>query len=191
MKTKDLIAALQEEDPSGELECCVGNVDIHFLSTEPAYYDGPLQVLKRDPTTEYYNIIGAEYRRGGMKVQIHTLSIDGAIFNDETTPVTYDCDNTKLYCGDRVDRYRADAIKIKNSVELEHFVRYIKEKYQEHKELYDLEKVAKWYYDINWDYKKPLPEDLIDIGMSINERREVQWDREITWEKLMEEYDDV
>lgn len=191
MKTRDLIAALQEADPSGEIECCVGNVDIHFVSREPSYYDGPLQVLKRDSTTEYYNIIGAEYRRSGSKVQIHTLSIDSAIFNDEEMPVTYDSENTKDYCGNRVEKYRAEAIKIKNSVELEHFVKYISEKYKEHKDEYNLAVIAKWYYDGNWDYNNPLPEDLRDKGLSINERREIQWDREITWEKLLEEYEDT
>ena len=32
MKIKDLIAALQEADPSGEIECCVGNVDIWYVA---------------------------------------------------------------------------------------------------------------------------------------------------------------
>ena len=36
MKSKELIQLLQEEDPTGEVEVCVNNVDIYFLSTEPA-----------------------------------------------------------------------------------------------------------------------------------------------------------
>ena len=48
MKSKELIRLLQEEDPSGEVEVCVQNFDILGIHTEPAYWDGSLQVLMRD-----------------------------------------------------------------------------------------------------------------------------------------------
>ena len=48
MKVKDLIKQLQELDPTGEIEVCVGNSDIIDISLFPAYYDGYLQVLKKD-----------------------------------------------------------------------------------------------------------------------------------------------
>jgi len=31
MKVKELIRRLQEADPSGEIEACVDNIDIHFV----------------------------------------------------------------------------------------------------------------------------------------------------------------
>jgi hypothetical protein len=94
MKVKELIRRLQEADPTGEIEACVGNIDIHFVSREPAYYDGRLEVLKRDParTGRCYDICGAEIRNDGQKVQIHTLSIREAIWEDPDLPVTPDGD---------------------------------------------------------------------------------------------------
>lgn len=110
MKTKDLIAALQKEDPTGELECCVGNIDIHFVSQEPAYYDGSLQVLERDMTNQYYNIIGAKFVRSGSKVQIHTLSIEEAIL--EHPDMLVDCtDDRHGREAPRVEKWREDAKK--------------------------------------------------------------------------------
>ena len=80
MKTKDLIAALQENDPSGEIECCVGNADIHFVDVEPAYYDGRLQILERDHSKDpYYNIVGAKRTSKGSKVVLHVYSIEDYI----------------------------------------------------------------------------------------------------------------
>lgn len=89
MKTKDLIRHLQEADPSGEIEVCVENVDIHFLTTEPAYYDGSLQVLERDETCQYYNIIGGKYKRTGQKVVIHTHTFQDAISVNHDFPIDY------------------------------------------------------------------------------------------------------
>jgi len=89
MKVKELIRQLQEADPTGEIEACVGNIDIHFVSREPAYYDGSLQILKRDParTGRCYDICGAEITNEGHKIQINTLSVRGAIWEDPELPV--------------------------------------------------------------------------------------------------------
>ena len=80
MKTKKLIELLQKEDPSGELEVCVGNEDIFSLETMPAYWDGVLEILDRDWSCEYYNVIGATYTSSGKKLNIRTLGIGDAIF---------------------------------------------------------------------------------------------------------------
>ena len=96
MKTKDLIAALQKKDPSGEIECCVGNADIHFLSVEPAYWDGRLQILHRDHSKDpYYNIVGAKRTSKGSKVVLHVYSIEDYISdNPEDAKVDYsECGN--------------------------------------------------------------------------------------------------
>jgi hypothetical protein len=90
MKISEFIRRLQDADPTGELEACVGNIDIHFVSREPAYYDGCLQVLKRDPTIKFYNIVGAELRASGDKVQIHTLSIADVFLDKPDAEVTFD-----------------------------------------------------------------------------------------------------
>ena len=88
MKTNELIRQLQLADPGGELEACVDNIDIHFVSREPAYYDGKLEVLIRDPKEKYYNICGAEFRREGYKIQIQTLSIRDALWENPDLPIT-------------------------------------------------------------------------------------------------------
>lgn len=112
MKTKELIAQLQECDPSGEEEVSVGNHDIHFVEREPAYYDGCLQVLKRNERTDCYNVVGAEIRGQGQKIVIHTLSIRWAILNDNKLPVTFDGEYAQKHYTDRVAEWRKEATDI-------------------------------------------------------------------------------
>ena len=76
MKTKELIRLLQEADPTGEEEVCVNNEDILDVGTEPAYWDGTLQILERDEKlSPYYNVVGATFKREGCKVSIFTHGI--------------------------------------------------------------------------------------------------------------------
>jgi hypothetical protein len=116
MKTSELIKHLQEADPSGEMECCLGNHDIHYVSAEPAYWDGCLQVLKRDPNKQYYNIIGAEYRSSGDKLVIHGLSVMDAILNDPEVPVTYDSDYARRHYEAVVEAERDEVRGIKQKI---------------------------------------------------------------------------
>ena len=111
MKGKELIRQLQEEDPSGELEVCVGNLDIHFVSREPAYYDGCLQVLKRDENNKFYNIIGAELRSTGDKIQIHELSVRIALLENPDLPVEYD-EYSERHCKEKVESWRKETLEI-------------------------------------------------------------------------------
>lgn len=90
MKTKELIRQLQEKDPSGEMDCCIGNVDIYFVSVDPSYYDGCKQILIRDEKNSYYNIIGAKIVSDGQKVVLHELSIKSMLWNDPDSPIEYD-----------------------------------------------------------------------------------------------------
>lgn len=90
MKTKELIRQLQEADPSGEMDCCIGNVDIHFVSVSPSYYDGYKQVLIRNEKNPYYNIIGAKVISEGQKVVLHELSIKSILWDDPDLPIEYD-----------------------------------------------------------------------------------------------------
>lgn len=87
MKTKDLIKALQEADPSGELYCCVGNEDIFTVHVDPAYWDGRQQILILDENNEYYNVIGAKVTSEGHKVVIRTHSIEDAIWSNPDLPI--------------------------------------------------------------------------------------------------------
>lgn len=70
------------------------SADIIGVYEEPASYDGCLQVIKRSPLG---HISSAERRRAGKKVNIQTLSIQDAIWDNPNFPV----DNSK--CGNRAD----------------------------------------------------------------------------------------
>lgn len=115
MKTRDLIAALQAADPSGEIEVAVGNTDIHFVTTEPAYYDGCLQVLKRSGHNDRYDIVGGEFRGDGRKVVITPLSIWDAVMEAPDMPVTFDGSGPRRNYAERVEgcRSKGRALKAK------------------------------------------------------------------------------
>jgi len=89
MKSKLVIQMLQELDPTGECEVCVGNIDIFDIVIEPAYWDGCYQRLVRDETKECYNIIGGEYISEGNKICIDGMSIKSALWNDPELPVKF------------------------------------------------------------------------------------------------------
>lgn len=97
MKTKELIRQLQKADPSGEIDCCIGNSDIHFVSVNPAHYDGCKQVLIRDEKNPFYNIIGAKVVSDGEKVVLHALSIKSVLWDDPDSPIEYDECSEGLY----------------------------------------------------------------------------------------------
>ena len=121
MKTRILIEKLQQADPSGELECCVHNVDIMDVAVLPAYYDGALQVLKRDDSNPYYNVVGAKYTSIGKKVVIFPLSIEDAIDNQWDIPVEYEgmSDQTRAYYEKQVEDWREETRRIDKEIEEE------------------------------------------------------------------------
>jgi len=109
MKTKELIKRLQDADPSGEIECCVGNQDIYFISQEPSYYDGALQVLIHDEKLrdKCWSIVGAKIIRTSQpKIQIHILSIQDVLFDTEDNK-----DFPVEVIGDSIDGYYTNLIK--------------------------------------------------------------------------------
>jgi hypothetical protein len=88
MKTKELIAQLQKEDPTGETEVIVDGSPIYSIENQPAYYDGPLKVLIQDHSLDpYYNIVGFKYVRGGNKIRISTMSLDDCLCDNPDLPV--------------------------------------------------------------------------------------------------------
>ena len=121
MTTKELIEALQKEDPSGNLDVTVGKTPIHFVEQIQAYYDGCLEKLVQDKTNPYYNIVGGIITSRGNHVDIHTLSLQDAIFEDPNLPVTFDMDgDTRIawYKKD-VEDWRTRAMAIHEEVDIE------------------------------------------------------------------------
>lgn len=197
MKTKDLIRQLQEADPSGELECCLGNADIHFIDVEPAYYDGCLQVLVRDE----HRIVGAKYVSKGHKVVIHPLSIRDAIFDKEDCPVDLSDlqESWRERYKSRIEEYRQETRRISEDVEKGSFIQYALQRFAlQYGEDFDSEEIktaASEFFDANLTYKDPLPADLVKLQVpmiidgaermvwaSWNDRRKRQWDREVALE---------
>lgn len=194
MKVKDLIKKLNELDPTGETEVCVWNQDIHFVSEEPAYYDGCLQLLTRDPSNEYYNITGAKYISSGSKIVIRPLSIAEAIFNNTDLTVEYDKYSLKYKEGD--EKTRKKSKEIYDNIEMQCFIQYVNLKASEitsdQQELISLKKIATNFFEENMSAKDPMPQDIKTatkteymngaektINLSWNARRSLQWDREL------------
>lgn len=180
MKTKELIRQLQEADPTGELQCVVGGTDIHFVDAEPGYYDGPYEVLLRDETVAHFNIIGARLTTEGEKVRIRTLSIEDLIWDNPELPVEYACHYTGDYGKEhrrefeaRLEKIKADAHRIRNDIERDHFVAYMASKGVDVTH-------AKEFYDVGMSYDDAMPEHIARVQDSWNNRREMQWDGQLT-----------
>lgn len=93
MKTKDLIAALQEVDPTGEEQCCIQNADIWNVGLEPAYYDGAVHIIEFDKN---HHPIRGRRQRSGNKVTISSISIqDGLEYDNFVIDYTDDTDRAR------------------------------------------------------------------------------------------------
>jgi len=117
MKTKKLIELLNAADPSGERECVIGNADIHGVYAQESYWDGCARVMIRDPKLDgYYDIIGAKVQAKGTKVSIHTMDIDDMLLDDPDAPVAYDCEYAEKHYKDRVEKWRAENVAIRDAI---------------------------------------------------------------------------
>jgi hypothetical protein len=186
MKTKDLIRKLQEEDPSGEEHVCVGNVDIGFISKEPAYYDGAAQVILYNEKGE---IVGGKYKRSGNKIQVHLRRFSDLIWDRKEG---FMVDYSEL-SSDRQEAYKENHQKIVKSskdldyeIELEYFVKHIKERAEKimDDDEHEVADVAKAFYDANLNPYIPIPDDIPIIGESWLSRKSIQWGREIKVEYM-------
>lgn len=179
MKTKELIRQLQENDPTGECEVCVENIDIHFVCKEEAYWDGPLQVLQRDETCKYYNIIGGKYKTEGSKIVIRPLSFADAILNRDI-PIDYsELTPDKAAVTKKVhDDRRAWHKTMKNELELETFTEWLKEHASKLTVDLDIVKdMAESFFERHLSADDPLPEGGVPLGMNYIECRKKQWDK--------------
>lgn len=195
MKTKRLIELLQREDPSGELECCVANEDIHFVSKDPAFWDGRLQVLSRNEHNNYYNITGGKYVASGFKISIHPLSIANAISDDPELSIDYtDCGNPQA--AERYkqsdDKTRASIIDMETKMELKLFKEWSVQKTSEISSTTISDSELELFYNSNLSYNDPIDKDIWQEAVldskgnsyhrSYNDQRKVQWDRKISFE---------
>lgn len=192
MKTKDLIDKLKEADPSGDLECCIGNCDIIGIHTDPGYWDGCLQVLERD---EKGRIKGGKYCSGQTKVVIRTYSIRDFVVDNNNFKVSYDGDYARKHYEPMIKEAREWSDKLHDDVEKGMFVKYMVRRTNDQYCDLDEEEIveaAKEFYDANLNYRDEMPKDVLhtkkkkkhgdtvyDVIPSWCDRREMQWDREV------------
>jgi hypothetical protein len=121
MKTKELIARLQEADPTGEEQCCIQNGDIWDISVEPAYYDGSLHVIDFD---EDRRPVKGRRFRSGKKINLNPIYISDALEYDNFVVEYLTEEDRKRYQPGDVEAKRHDK-EISMIVEKEHFVNWV------------------------------------------------------------------
>jgi hypothetical protein len=158
MKSKDLIAKILELDPTGEVECCIGNSDIYHIDILPAYWDGRLQVLEYDESKKpYYSVKGGRYQSSGNKIDIAPLPFSDALRNDEKFEIDY----SQLGASpEEIERYkksddniRKSSKRLESDLTHEAFIKWGKrlaESFNLHTE--DLETNLTTFYANNQDY---------------------------------------
>lgn len=194
MKTKDLIKLLQEEDPSGELECSVWGYDVYSVEMLPAYWDGNLQVIERD---ERGRVVGGKITDQGNKVVIKYMTLCDLLLDYPDLPVKFEgmTASRREWAERYIEQSRNKNKQIIKGVHESSFVQYIK------KHLSDLcwdgcpettviEQVALEFarehipWDIQYpeDIRKMKREEVIDgrihhVYPSEQERQWTLWDR--------------
>ncbi len=120
MKSSEVIKLLQELDPTGEVEVSVGNVDIMDIGLLPAYYDGCLQVLKKDLAKECYNIIGLEFKSEGSKIVISPYDIEDYILDHhgrlDKLNIIFDHEPNQWHL-DRIEEHKKKATELHEKLE--------------------------------------------------------------------------
>lgn len=116
MKTNELIRLLQEADPSGEVECCIDNHDIYSVELWPAFYNGFLEILVRDPSLRpYYDVVGGIIRRTGQKIRLRSLPLEDAVWDavDKDFPIDIEETHveTRQHIEKEVQKWREEAIQ--------------------------------------------------------------------------------
>jgi hypothetical protein len=82
MKTSELIAMLQKEDPNDECIVCVGVHPVRWVEKAPWYYDGRLEFIERDQNN---GVIKAGFRAGGSKLKLHYDTLEDALMDNPDT----------------------------------------------------------------------------------------------------------
>jgi hypothetical protein len=125
VKSKDLIRRLQELDPSGEIEVCIGNEDIWFLQRLPAYYDGPLQVVTRE---ENDRPLSMKYTNQGDKIDIRRYDPQYFYEYNEDFPVDFSDlhDSAIQYHQDMHERYKREWKESEEDTNLFFFIEWVR-----------------------------------------------------------------
>ena len=91
MKTKDLIAALQKLDPTGEIEVVADGKDIYFAEKLPMFYDGmPIILIRNEDNKGSYNIDGLRITGKGNKIVLHLMDGEDVIADNPNCIIDLD-----------------------------------------------------------------------------------------------------
>jgi hypothetical protein len=115
---------LQKEDPSGETEVCIDNLDIYFAERLEAYWDGRLQLLVHDEAKrgKCYSIVGAKVTSKGSKIRLHYMGVEDVIDNDPDAPVDLSeigNEETKKEWEKRIAHWREETKRINEEIRRE------------------------------------------------------------------------
>lgn len=197
MKTRDLIRRLQEADPSGELECGVDGTDIYFVSCEEGYWDGPYEVLIRDPELDgkAYSILGVKSTTKGNKVRLHTMSLHDVLLNDPSARVEveyeYSDPSRAQRFLERAEETRRRIHEMNNGLEREDFVRWAITRFPDVRP-----STAAEFWNAHYTHDTPVPDDIDAMTettqgsggtwntwhISRADKRRLQWQREVSSE---------
>ena len=198
MKVKDLVRLLQAEDPTGETEVCVQNEDIFDVHTEPAYYDGKLQLLVRDPALiDCYDVVGGKYVVSGSKIVITPMGVTDVLWDNPEAVIDYSDLDKNTGRGSADYRKSDDATRqasrdVELKVEMDAFYRWAKKKAEAIRDSgEDIRLSADHFYKDNLSPKDPvkdLPQRYDEkhgysYWPSWNDRREAMWNDtiEVYW----------
>ena len=165
MKTKDLIKALQEEDPSGEMECVVGNHSVVGVWTDPAYWDGCMQVVERDPATQRYK---ARITSSGHKVVLWVMGAIDVIENYPEAEVKIEVGNAEKQADyeKMIENARRTIRKIERDVELSlfqgHVLKVLKEEGFEYEEENVKAAAEAFFCSAHISRNDPIPQDILE-----------------------------
>jgi hypothetical protein len=171
MKTKELIKLLQEEDPTGETDVCVGNLPITYVCIEPAYYDGRLQRILDNNKGEYVS--------AGSKVVINYTSFSDIVIDNQEFEIDYSAlgDHSKDKTKEHHEELRQWSKKLDLKMLSEAFVKWAKTKASILSE--DIEEVgymASNFLISNLDKIDFNNIGKVEIGQSFSSTREKYWD---------------
>lgn len=80
-----------------------------FAELLPGYYDGPYEVLVRDPSkAPYYDVVGGIISRRGEKIRLVTLPLVDALYGSPDLPIQFDTERPEDF-EPMVERWREEA----------------------------------------------------------------------------------
>lgn len=136
MKIKELVKQLYEIDPTGETEVVTDEGDIFIVESQPAYWDGHLEILIRDESKKpYYDIVGIRELTEGRKIRLRSESLedicyDAVWFGREDRLIIEGRENFKA----RAEKCVKEAIEQRKGLSKQAFIKFWKKKFGTNKD---------------------------------------------------------